>query len=100
MTQAFVTQTAFTAGELDPRVVGRTDLRSYESGANKLRNVFVDTTGGVRRRPGSTYVATVAGRGRLVALEIGPDETYLLAFSNLQVQVFRNGILRAAVATP
>jgi hypothetical protein len=100
MTQAFVTQTAFTAGELDPRVVGRTDLRSYESGASKLRNVFVDTTGGVRRRPGSTYVATVAGRGRLVALEIGPDETYLLAFSNLQVQVFRNGILKAAVATP
>jgi hypothetical protein len=100
MTQAFVTQTAFTAGELDPRMLGRTDLRAYESGASKLRNVFVDTTGGVRRRPGSTYVATAAGRGRLVGLEIGPDETYLLVFSDLQVQVFRGTALRATVPTP
>jgi hypothetical protein len=100
MTQAFVTQTAFTAGELDPRMLGRTDLRSYESGASKLRNVFVDTTGGVRRRPGSTYIATAAGPGRLVALEIGPDEIYLLAFSHLQVEIFRNGDLDATVETP
>lgn len=100
MTQAFITQTAFTAGELDPRMAGRTDLRAYENGASKLRNVFVDTTGGVRRRPGSAYVATALGPGRLVGLELGPDEAYLLVFSHFQVQVFRNGILRAAVATP
>ena len=52
MTEAFLTQTDFSAGELDPRMRGRTDLRSYQSGAAKLRNVVVETTGGVRRRPG------------------------------------------------
>ena len=100
MTQAFLTQTDFTAGELDPRMLGRTDLQSYQSGAAKLRNVVVEVTGGVRRRPGTAYVATAAGRGRLVAMETGPDQAYLLAFSDFQVRIFRDGVLRATVATP
>ena len=49
MTRAFILQTNFSAGELDPRMLGRTDLRSFENGAAKLRNVVVETTGGVRR---------------------------------------------------
>ena len=100
MTRAFISQTNFSAGELDPRMLGRTDLRSFENGAAKLRNVVVETTGGVRRRPGMAYVATAAGRGRLVDLEIGPGFAYLLAFSDLQVDIYRDGVLRATVATP
>ena len=100
MTQAFVTQTDFTAGELDPRMLGRTELRSYLSGAAKLRNVVVEVTGGVRRRPGTAYVAYGAGRGRLVAMETGPDQAYLLAFSDFEVRILRDGVLRATVATP
>jgi hypothetical protein len=100
MTRAFVLQTNFSAGELDPRMLGRTDLRSFENGAAKLRNVVVETTGGVRRRPGMAYVAPAAGRGRLVDLEIGPAFAYLLAFSEFQVDIYRAGVLRATVATP
>ena len=59
MTRAFISQTNFSAGELDPRMLGRTDLRSFENGAATLRNVVVETTGGVRRRPGMA-----AGAGR------------------------------------
>ena len=100
MTQAFLTQTDFSAGELDPKMLGRTDLRSYQSGAAKLRNVVVETTGGVRRRPGTQYVGNAAGRGRLVAMETGPDQAYLLAFSDFQVKIFRDGVLRETLATP
>jgi hypothetical protein len=100
MTQAFLTQTDFSAGELDPKMLGRTDLRSYQSGAAKLRNVVVETTGGVRRRPGTKYVGDAAGRGRLVAMETGPDQAYLLAFSDFQVKIFRDGVLRETLATP
>jgi hypothetical protein len=100
MTRAFVAQTNFSAGELDPRMLGRTDLRSFENGAAKLRNVVVETTGGVRRRPGMAHVATAAGPGRLVDLEIGPGLVYLLAFSEFQVDIYRDGVLRATVATP
>jgi hypothetical protein len=100
MTQAFVTQTNFSAGELDPRLLGRTDLRAYENGAARLRNVVVETTGGVRRRPGSTYVATAHGPGRLVALEIGAGLPYLLAFSDFRVDIYRDGSSRASLTTP
>jgi hypothetical protein len=100
MTQAFLTQTDFSAGELDPRMRGRTDLRSYQSGAARLRNVVVETTGGVRRRPGTSYVGNANGRGRLVAMETGPNQAYLLAFADFQVKIFRDGVLRANVATP
>ena len=99
MTQAFLIQTDFTAGELDPRLLGRTDLRSYQSGAAKLRNVVVETTGGVRRRPGMAYLATAAGAGRLVAMETGPDLAFLLVFSDFQVDIYRDGSLLATVAT-
>ena len=100
MTQAFLTQTNFTAGELDPKLLGRTDLRSYENGAAKLRNVVVETTGGVRRRPGMAFIATAEGPGRLVALETGPNELYLLAFSDFQVDVYRDGVKLTTVLTP
>ena len=62
--------------------------------------MVVETTGGVRRRPGMAYVAPAAGRGRLVDLEIGPGLAYLLAFSDFQVDVYRDGVLRATVLTP
>jgi hypothetical protein len=99
MTQTFLTQTDFTAGELDPRLLGRTDLNSYQSGAAKLRNVVVETTGGVRRRPGMAYVATAEGPGRLVALETGPASAFLLVFSDFQVDIYLDGGLQATVAT-
>lgn len=100
MTRSFLTQTNFTAGELDSRLLGRTDLKSFENGAAKLRNVVVETTGGVRRRPGMAYVATAEGEGRLVALETGPSESYLIAFSDTRVDIYRDGIWRATVDTP
>jgi hypothetical protein len=100
MTTVFLTQTNFTAGELDPRLLGRTDLKSFENGAAKLRNVVVDTTGGVRRRPGTAYVATAQGEGRLVALETGPSHAYLLALSEFRIDVYRDGDWQATIATP
>jgi hypothetical protein len=100
MTRAFLTQTNFTAGELDPRLLGRTDLKSLENGAARLRNVVVDTTGGVRRRPGTAYVAAAEGEGRLVALETGPSQAWLLVLSEFRVDVYRDGVWQAMVATP
>ncbi|MGH6943120.1 MAG: hypothetical protein ACREH6_02725 [Geminicoccaceae bacterium] len=100
MTQAFLIQTDFSAGELDPRLLGRTDLRSYQNGAAELRNVTVETTGGVRRRCGTAYLATAQGRGRLVGVEFAPDVAYLMAFSGFQVDVYRDGVWHATIATP
>ena len=38
---------SFTAGELAPELYGRGDLRAFENGARRLRNVVIQPTGGV-----------------------------------------------------
>ena len=83
MTRINLLQTNFTSGELDPRLLGRSDLRSQENGASRLQNVFVETTGGVRRRSGMAYLATATGRGRLATFEPSSGGTYLFVFSDL-----------------
>lgn len=56
-------QSTFTLGELDPKLVARTDFEGYYKGAKKLRNVLVIPQGGLKRRFGLTYVATVVDTG-------------------------------------
>lgn len=56
-------QSTFTLGELDPKLVARTDFEGYFKGAKKIRNTLVIPQGGVKRRFGLTYVATVVDTG-------------------------------------
>lgn len=100
MTRINVLQTNFTSGELDPNLFGRTDLRAYENGAARLENIIVETTGGARRRPGLSYIATVPGRGRLVTFEPGSGNTYLLIFSDLRIDIFRGKVPLATLSAP
>ena len=56
MTTLRLLKTSFTAGEVAPPLLGRSDLAAYENGASKLRNVFIHPTGGVTRRAGLRHV--------------------------------------------
>lgn len=49
-------QTSFAAGELSPRVWGRTDLELFSHGARKLSNFFVAPQGAAVSRPGTTMM--------------------------------------------
>lgn len=100
MTRINLLQTNFTSGELDPRLIGRSDLRSQENGAARLENIFVETTGGARRRDGMAYLATAAGRGRLATFEPGSGGTYLFVFSDLQLDIYENETLLESLPTP
>ncbi|MEM9046694.1 MAG: hypothetical protein AAGC81_18590 [Pseudomonadota bacterium] len=100
MTRINLLQTNFTSGELDPRLLGRSDLRSQENGASRLQNVFVETTGGVRRRSGMAYLATATGRGRLATFEPSSGGTYLFVFSDLQLDIFEDETLLSTLITP
>ena len=88
MSRAFVTKTSFTAGELDPLLLGRLDLKAQEDGAARLRNVVVHPTGGVSRRPGLRLVAALPGALRLVTFD-GPT-----AASSWRSAPYRLDILR------
>ena len=93
-------KTSFTAGELSPELMGRPDLRAYENGARLLRNVFILPTGGVVRRPGLRWLATLPGPARLIPFEFSTEQTYLLALSAGSITVFRGDTAVATIAVP
>jgi hypothetical protein len=100
MTRFVQTKTNFTAGEIARDLLGRGDLRAYDNGALKLRNLFIYPTGGVKRRAGTYYVATLPGYARLISYEFNTQQTYLLALSHLQLDVYDNGTLISTLAAP
>jgi hypothetical protein len=93
-------KTNFTAGEISPELLGRGDLRAYENGMLALRNMFIDPTGGVRRRAGTVHIASFASYARLISYEVSVDQTFLLAVMNGTTQIFLNGVLQTTLTTP
>jgi len=93
-------KTTFTAGEVSPELLGRGDLRAYDNGALRLRNVFIQPTGGVTRRAGLSYVDTVPASGRLIAFEFNTEQTYLLVLTAGRLDVYFEGVFQTTLAAP
>jgi hypothetical protein len=94
------TKSSFAAGELAPELLGRADLRAYANGARRLRNVFIQPTGGVTRRPGLRHVAILPGPARLLAFEFNTEQAYLLVFTSGLFSVYLEDSLVAQGAAP
>ena len=82
----------FTAGEVDPRLLIRNDIRSYDNGASLLRNVLVMPQGGFIRRPGLEYIdfTTTNQKARFVSFEFNTEQAYLIVFTPGQFKVYRD----------
>jgi hypothetical protein len=93
-------QSNFTKGELDPLLLGRVDLEAFYQGVQKATNMLSIPQGGMKKRPGTKYVATALGNGRLENFSFNIEQNYLLAFTAGQMQVYRDGLLQTTVATP
>lgn len=100
MTRVRQVKTTFTAGEVSRKLLGRGDLRAYENGALKLRNVFIQPTGGVSRRAGMRFIDTAAGDGRLIAFEFNIEQTFLLVLTDAQIDIYENGAKVETLAAP
>lgn len=94
------TKASFTAGELAPELLGRGDLRAFENGARRLRNVIIQPTGGVARRPGLVHLAVLSGPARLIAFEFNTEQTYLLVLTEGRLAVMLNDAEVAALPAP
>ena len=93
-------KSTFTSGEVSRRLLGRGDLRAYENGALALRNVFIQPTGGVTRRAGLRYVDSLPSTGRLLSFEFNTEQTFLLALTDEQIDVFADGIKVETLSSP
>lgn len=93
-------KTSFASGELAPEMLGRGELRAYENGARRLRNVVLQPTGGVTRRPGLRHVATLAGAARLVPFEHTTEQVFLFVLTNGALSVFAGDVKLTEIAAP
>ncbi|MGB0683689.1 MAG: hypothetical protein ACPGOV_13325 [Magnetovibrionaceae bacterium] len=99
MARISVVKSSFTGGEIAPDLIGRAELKAFENGASKLRNVFIAPTGGVYRRPGLSYVAALPTGGRLVPFEFNTEQTYLMAFLDQTLKIFKDAVEVAEIST-
>ena len=93
-------KTTFTAGELAPELLGRGDVAAWGNGAAKLRNVFIQPTGGLQRRPGLRHLDVLPGAARLVPYEASTELTFLLVLLAGRVRILRNDTLVTELSGP
>lgn len=98
----FVTiQTNFTAGEIDPLLRSRVDIKSYENGLETAQNVLCQPQGGITRRNGLRYINALPNSGtesaangvRLVAFEFSTSDSYMLCFTHNRMYIYKAGVL-------
>ena len=86
---------SFTAGEISPRLEGRTNIEKYQEGLSDLTNMVVMPHGGVTRRPGTEFLAEVSDssvKTRLIPFQFKTSDTYILEFGNQTMRVYRNDL--------
>lgn len=100
-----IIQHAFVAGELSPRLFGRTDLEKNDFGLARAQNFFIDYRGGASTRPGTEFIDFVKEDDkatRFIEFQFAPTtaNTYVLLFGENYVRFLQDGayVLEADVS--
>ena len=80
--------TNFSSGELNPLLANRIDTPAYANGAKQCRNFALLAEGGVMRRPGTSYLATLPAECRLIPFVFSDDEIAIIVLSNNRMDVY------------
>jgi len=93
MPKTLVSVPSFTAGQLSPRMEGRTDFQKYFSSGKTINNFVVQPHGPVARRPGTHFVAEVKDSSkdtRLIPFSFSTTQTYILEFGNQYIRFYKD----------
>jgi hypothetical protein len=93
MPRQTVAYTNFTAGQLSPRLDGRTDLTKYYNGAKTISNFTIQPHGGASRRPGTSFVHEVKDSSkqvRLIPFEFSTVQTYVMEFGDQYIRFYKD----------
>ena len=85
--------TAFTKGELSPRLKGRTDYKGYYEGCETVLNMVPLPQGGATRRPGTLYCSYVKNQSyapHLVRFIFSVTQAYMLEFGPNYIRVYKD----------
>ena len=85
-------QTNFTAGEISPRLRGRTDIDRYNNAAKVMTNCHPVIHGGAVRRAGTRFAQAAKNSGskaaRTIPFIVNKDTAYMLEVGDLYVRIF------------
>jgi hypothetical protein len=90
-------QSNMNRGELDPTLVGRIDIQAYYNGLRTASNVLTAPQGGAKRRPGQEFLGASLGEGRLENFSFNVEQSYLLVFTDLKMQIYKDSVLQTNI---
>lgn len=90
-------QSNLNKGELDPLLLGRSDLDSYYAGCQTAENVVCLPQGGLSRRPGLKYINEVSSAARIEKFSFNTEQQYLLVFENNRMEIYKEGVLQTNI---
>ena len=100
----YISQLAFTTGEVSPDVSSRFDLDQYKSALLEAENVVIRPYGAVAKRQGSQYVGQVKYSDkptRLFEFTTNTNNSFMLEFGDKYIRVWNYGIYTGIeVTTP
>lgn len=93
---------SFVAGEISPRLAGRSDIQQYYQSAAELLNMLCEFYGGAKKAPGTYFVAEVndsSASTRIFKFVFSDTQAYILEFGNLYIRFYKDGgaILETAI---
>ena len=91
----YISQLAFTTGEVSPDVSSRFDLEQYKSALLEAENVVIRPYGAVAKRQGSQYVGQVKYSDkptRLFEFTTNTNNSFMLEFGDKYIRVWNYGI--------
>ncbi len=100
----FLIQSNFQFGEVSPLLHAQVTSAIYYKAAKRLRNMLVIPQGGVQKRFGLHYRATISGITDYTLIkpfifDYEDGSRYLLIFRNLAIDIYFNDVIVATVVT-
>ena len=89
----------FQFGEVSPALTSRTDTKVYTNAAEQVRNFFIRSEGGLKKRTGTkrwanfgsnpSHSTSLRQSVRIEPFIFSDDEKYIIAFSNTRIEIFQ-----------
>jgi len=101
----------FQFGEISPSLTSRTDTKVYTNAGEQVRNFFIRSEGGLKKRTGTkrlhnfgsnpafTALASLRQSVRIEPFIFSDDERYIIAFSNTRIEIFQIDPATGAVSS-
>ena len=99
----------FQFGEVSPSLTSRTDTKVYTNAAEEVRNFFIRSEGGLKKRTGTkrwanfgsnpAHATNLRQSVRIEPFIFSDDEKYIIAFSNTRIEIFQINPSTGAVSS-